>query len=171
MSVSKNYGGKLRRWNELSQSDQADLLYDLLNSFSLLKTPDEAAVFVTDLLTSDEVKFLSKRLRIAKLLLSDVGYTEISRALKVSPVTIAKVSAWLKESGAGIKRVISKLPERKKGKTGHDFPRYFWPGRLLEDFEKDAVKGKEKQLHGVLKKLSEKDVIRHREDEVYKESR
>lgn len=170
MSVSKNYGGKLRRWERLSISEQADLLYDLINAFALLRTSDDAASFVTDLLTSDEVKFLSKRLRIAKLLMLENNYTEIARLVKVSPVTIAKVSAWLKEKGTGMKKIISKLPIRKHMQAGHDFPRHLWLGRLLEDLEKESVKGTERKLQGVLKDLGSKDVVRHREDQTYRES-
>ena len=170
MSVSKNFGGKLRRWERLSVSEQADFLFDLINAFTLLKSSAEAAAFVTDLLTSDEVKFLSKRLRIAKLLMTGKSYDEISQLAKTSPVTIAKVSAWLKEKGQVMKKIIGKLPARKKLKEGYDFPKSMWLGRLVENLEKESVKDEEGKLRGVLEDLGSKDVIRHREDEAYRES-
>lgn len=168
--MNKSYGGKLRRWERLSVSEQSDFLFDLLNAFSLLKTPDDAATFVTDLLTSDEVKFLSKRLRIAKLLISGMNYSEIAKSVKASPVTIAKVSAWLKERGSGMRKIIGKLPTKRKLKVGHEFPRHFWLGRLMEDLEKGDVRTGERKLQSVLKDLGSKDVVRHREDEIYRES-
>lgn len=46
----------------------------------------------------------------------------------------------------------------------------FWLGRLMEDLEKGTVRSKEHELRDVLKDLSSKDVVRHREVEVYRES-
>lgn len=176
--VYKYKGGKLRRWNKLSRDEQADLLYDLLSAFTLLKTTRDAAAFITDLLTSDEVKFLSKRLRIAKLLLGDVTYRDIETKLRVSHATIAKVAVWLQEKGDGFRRVVEKIPQRKKTHPGDDhniWGKYkganvgaVWES-LLGHGQKTAAKEEEKELHETLNILSSKDVVRHRVEEFYKE--
>jgi len=153
-------GGKLKRWNELDRGHQASLLFDLLNAFSLLKSPNESALFITDLFTADEIKFLSKRLAIAKALLKGSGYEEIRRQLKTSPSTVAKVAAWLKEKGQGFRRIINKLPQRKTSKKGYDFPKSMWPLRLLEDLERGTEKAKDKNLKGVLQDLETKAAVR-----------
>lgn len=175
----KYFGGKLRRWEQLSKSDQADLLYDLLSSFTLLKSLPEAATFITDLLTSDEVKFISKRLRIAKLLLSDWKYRDIEKRLKVSQSTVAKVASWLKEKGEGFRKVISKIPTRKRikhwseedgwDKFKRSHPGSFWPELMMKDWENDSIKDENKKLKQTLETLGSKDAVHHRLDEQLRE--
>ena len=85
-------------------------MFDLINSFRIVKSPVETADFLQDLLTAKEIKNLSIRLRIAKLLLSSKTHEEIVRELHCSFATVAKVSIWLSQGGEGFKKVISRLP-------------------------------------------------------------
>ena len=101
---------KTKRYEKLSRNDQIELMFDLVNSFRLVKSPVETINFLQDLLTVKEIKNLSKRLRIAKLLLSDKTHEEIVRNLHCSYASVAKVSVWLSEGGKGFRDVISKLP-------------------------------------------------------------
>lgn len=175
----KYLGGKNRRWEKLSRDEQADLLFDLLQAFTLLKNLPDAVSFITDLLTSSEVKLLSKRLRIAKLLLSGKTYLQIKESLKVSESTIAKVAVWLQEKGEGFRKVVEKIPQRKKVKPAESFSAWekykgtnigaVWES-LLGDGQKLAAKNEEKELRSTLDALSSKDVVRHRVDEFYKEN-
>lgn len=172
--VYKYRGGKLRRWDKLSPEAQQDLLYDLLYAFSLLKNFDDAAQFITDLLTRDEVRFLSKRLRIAKLLLLGENYREIEAVLKVSHATIAKVSAWLGEKGEGFRKIIMKIPTRKRAKHWAEkggfmksHPSSFWPQLMSERLEQKAIRNRDLKLRGVLGSLDSKDVLLHRLQETY----
>lgn len=177
----KYYGGKLRRWEELSRDYQADLLYDFLSSLMQLKGQDETISFVTDLLTRDEVKILSKRLRVAKLLLAGRSYEEIRRELRSSPPTIAKVAAWLNEKGEGFRKIISRIPKRKTlkhwsqegpvGRFKRSRPASFWPELLLKDWENRSIKNENEKLKRTIDVLGSKDVVRHRVDEQYREER
>src|SRR3989338_5418277 len=115
----KYRGGKLRKWDKLSVDTQADLLYDLLSAFSSVRSVEESAKFLTDLLTRDEVRFLSKRLRVAKLLINGKKYREIEESLKISHATIAKVAIWLEEKGEGFREIIRRIPERKRIEHGY----------------------------------------------------
>ena len=174
----KYSGGKLRRWEKLSKDDQADLLFDLLSALAILKTLPEVASFLTDLLTRDEVKFISKRLRIAKLLLSDWKYRDIEEKLGVSQSTVAKVATWIKEKGNGFRNVIEKLPNRRKLRSDES------PGvlgkykgvnvdkglaSLLDGGSNYLARIEESKLKETLEELSSKDVVRHRVDEFYRE--
>lgn len=85
-------------------------MLDLIYAFGIVRKPDETAVFLQDLLTSNEIRNLSVRLRIAKLLLTGLTYEEIIQTLRVSSTTITKVSVWLEQGGEGFKNVILKLP-------------------------------------------------------------
>lgn len=169
----------MKRWERLSRSEQASLLFDLLSAFTSLKNLPEAAAFITDLLTRDEVRFLSKRLRIAKLLLADLTYQEITRTLKVSHVTIAKVASWLKEKGEGFRKVIRQIPERRRGKNPRERSEWerfkrshaaaFWPELLVEDLAEEAIKDENRSLHRTLAVLGSKEAIHHSLEENYRE--
>lgn len=104
---------KERRFGKLSLKEKADLIFDLINAFALTRTPMESAMLLEDLLTENEVKNLAKRLRIAKLLLENKNIREIATQLHCSFATVAKVGIWLNNSGEGLRKVISRLPERK----------------------------------------------------------
>ena len=61
---------KSKRLEKLTRNEQADLTFDLINAFSLVKNPLSTSLLLQDLLTALEIKNLSKRLRIAKFLLA-----------------------------------------------------------------------------------------------------
>ena len=100
-----------KRINKFSKEDTISLTFDLINAFSMVKTPYETTLLMQDLLTASEVEQLAKRLRIAKLLLSGETQREISKELHCSLATITKVSAWLNQGGEGLKKIINKLPK------------------------------------------------------------
>lgn len=100
----------MRRIEKLSQRQKLDFLFDLVNAFSIVKTPIDTANFIQDVLTAGEIRNLSVRLRIAKLLLAGKTYEEIGEETKASSATITKVNAWINRGGAGFKGVIQKLP-------------------------------------------------------------
>lgn len=91
---------------------ELELLFDLINAFSIVNNPKDSALFLQDLLTAQEVKNLSKRLRIAKLLLGGMTHREIAIKTNVSIATVTKISLWLQEDGEGFTSVISKLPKK-----------------------------------------------------------
>lgn len=103
-------GTRLSSFERVPYDARLSLLFDLINSFRIVKKPSETAEFLQDLLTAREIRNLSMRLRIAKLLLLGNTYQEIIGELHVSNATITKVSMWLERSGEGFKNVIKKLP-------------------------------------------------------------
>ncbi len=180
--VYKYYDQKVKGLEKLSRAMREELLFDLINAFSLVRSPEDSALFIQDLLTEAEVMWLSRRLRIAKLLLKGEKYEGIMVELHTSRATIAKVGSWLAERGEGFKRVIRKLPELEKVKSWEDksyweqmasrYPRYFWP--LLSDGEGKNVRVQKQKEHldKVLKGLGRKESIhrkiQERADEYYK---
>lgn len=85
-------------------------MFDLINSFRVVRSPLETAFFLQDLLTANEIRNLSIRLRIAKLLLAGKSQRDIVDDIHTSFATISKVSVWLETGGEGFKNVIKKLP-------------------------------------------------------------
>ena len=181
----KYYDEKPKRLDKLSQSDHEDLLRDLINAFSSLKSSTEAALFVQDLLTEKEVTNLSKRLRIAKLFLEGKKYEEIEKELHTSHGTVAKVGAWLAQKGEGFRLIIQRLPKKQKVKDWREYspwdkakrlyPSYLWPDVLLEEIVRSANKKEKERLKVVLKNLGQKSSM-HKKlqeliDEDYREQR
>lgn len=91
---------------------QPDLVFDLINAFNSIKSSQESSSFLQDILTASEIKNLSIRLRIAKMLLTGEKQRDISFDLKVSIATVTKVNAWLNQKGEGFKQIISRLPQK-----------------------------------------------------------
>ena len=110
MNKTTIYYSQTKRTNKFSKNQQMELMFDLINSFRLVINPVETANFLQDLLTTKEIRNLSVRLRIAKLLLSGNKHEVIVKELHCSYASVAKVSIWLSEGGKGFKSIINKLP-------------------------------------------------------------
>lgn len=98
----------------MTQNEKYGVVFDLINAFGMVKSTGEAAELIEDLLTENEIYQIGKRLRIAKLLLSEASYEQIRSSTGCGLATVAKVSAWLERSGKRLHRVIKKLPKRKE---------------------------------------------------------
>ena len=70
-----------------------EIIFDLIYAVANCKNVEEAAMFMEDLLTESELEFISRRLRIDKLLLDGKTYEDIKDRLYVSESTIAKIAA------------------------------------------------------------------------------
>ena len=90
-------------------------VYDVfINSVKNTKSSEEVIDFLNDLLTPVEKTMLAKRVSVAFMLLEDkYTYFEISRTLKVSFGTIAKVHAVLTLQGKGYRKTIGDILMRK----------------------------------------------------------
>jgi len=174
--MGKIYLDKTKRLQKLTKKEQEDLFLDLVSALARAQSISDAALFLQDLLTSKEAQNLSKRLRIAKLLITGMTYEEIEKNIHVSHGTIAKIAAWLSEKGDGFRKAIGKLPkeETRREKTWMDmsdwdkFKRkhalYFWPEILLERVIETASEKKKDQIRKVLGRLDEKSDL-HRKIE------
>ncbi|KKU81014.1 hypothetical protein A2875_04390 [Candidatus Gottesmanbacteria bacterium RIFCSPHIGHO2_01_FULL_46_14] len=121
---------------------EAQMHAAIRKAFADLKTEDEVAAFLDDILTPTEKVMLGKRLAIAILL--DKGYDQrtICTIMKTSLATVNQVSYWFKNKGTGYRIVVEKLKKQKEWeeiKLG------------LEEFLKDFF-----TVHGQLKQLRDK---------------
>jgi len=107
-----DYHRPVRRTDRLSPQEKLGLMFDLIHAFGSINGAKNSAAFLEDLLTANEIKNLSKRLRIAKLLLVGETHRDISHKLQVSLATISKVNLWLSQGGEGFRRVLADLPTR-----------------------------------------------------------
>ena len=172
--MKRTYLYKAKKIDRLSKEEQESLVFDLINAFTQTNSVGEAALFLQDLLTKTEIRTLGKRLRIAKLLLDNMSYEEITKNLHTSHATIAKIGAWLAERGDGFRRIIEKLPKQKQikhwtessdwDKFKRRYSLYFWPELLLEQVVKSANEKQKIKIREVLDRVEEKSEL-HRKIE------
>ncbi|MBI2334433.1 hypothetical protein HYU96_01400 [Candidatus Daviesbacteria bacterium] len=147
--------------DKFSYTQQQDLVFDLINAFALANKPLDAALFIQDLLTEDEVKILAKRLRIAKFLLTGYKHEDIVSELHCSFATVTKVRIWLDNAGDGLKKVIRRLPERKQVSIPRKTPGvgYGLPDILAYYLSSASKKKEDKNLKKFLVSMKEKNAI------------
>lgn len=147
-----------------SKKEKQELIVDLVQGFVLCKNIDDAVMFLEDLITKKELEILSKRLRIAKLLLEGYGYREIQDDVHVSHSTIAKISQWLSERGEGLRKVIKNLDSEKSGQADplkvdflenlkKQYPGYFLPEIILDKISKSKRAKESAKVSESLKSL------------------
>ena len=78
----------------------------LIKSFLKLKTEQEVANFLRDLLTIKEIEELANRLEMARLLKQGMSYKTIAKKLKVSTTTVTRVAHWLFRGCGGYQKVL-----------------------------------------------------------------
>ncbi|OGM21310.1 hypothetical protein A2955_04635 [Candidatus Woesebacteria bacterium RIFCSPLOWO2_01_FULL_37_19] len=90
-------------------------IYDIfINSVSSVKSENEVVDFLNDLLSHTEKVMLAKRVSIAFLLLEGkLRYRDISKILKVSLGTIARVNGVLALQRRGYKKILGEALKKK----------------------------------------------------------
>lgn len=73
-----------------------------------LGTIREAERFFRDLCTAEEIKAMSERWQIAKLLDQGVPYRQISETVGASTTTVSRVAAWLNNGEGGYRLALDK---------------------------------------------------------------
>ena len=154
----------MRPIKKFSKEEELDLIFDLINAFALVNDSDKAALLLQDLLTRSEIKNISKRLRIAKMLLNGRKQEEIIQEMHCSFATISKISTWLDEAGLGLKDVINRLPKRQEEVhfVGNVFRQFRLPEALWEDYLNLKAFSQRKRVEDVLKNSKTKKELFHR---------
>ena len=78
----------------------------LIKSFLKLKTEQEVANFLRDLLTIKEIEEFANRLEMARLLKQGMSYKAIAKKLQVSTTTVTRVAHWLFRGCGGYEKVL-----------------------------------------------------------------
>ncbi|MDO4582244.1 MAG: YerC/YecD family TrpR-related protein [Bacillota bacterium] len=88
---------------------QCDSVDDLFNAILQLQTLEECYSFFDDLATVPEIKSLAQRLQVAKMLLQNDTYTEISKTTGASTATISRVKNSLYYGSDGYKMILKRI--------------------------------------------------------------
>ena len=171
----------MRKYSRVSAQERAKLLEEFCEAIAVLKDPQEIMNFLIDLLTKQELIMLTRRLKIAKLLIEGKSYQVIGEILKVAPTTIAKINQWLEESGEGFRVVAERTrKEKPKPSTSWDYaledwrkikrryPLMFWPQLVIEDIIKHMNKKQKERVRQVIRKLDHKSSLYKRINKILK---
>jgi TrpR-related protein YerC/YecD len=82
---------------------------ELFDALLALKTREEAARFLRDLLTSDELSEFANRWKAAQMLADNNNYKAIEGETGLSSRTIARISKWLKGGMGGYQLMLRKM--------------------------------------------------------------
>lgn len=152
----------------LSKEKQTDLFIKFAQTLASLRSAEEVAHFLKDLLSEGEVQMLAKRLRIAELLIDGLTYEQIISDIKVAPTTIARVQTWLELYGEGYRTAINRTNKHKSNDNDHTkpftqlkrkYPMYFWPQLLLEEIVRSASTREKQRLLRVVEQMKEKSKL------------
>jgi TrpR-related protein YerC/YecD len=81
---------------------------ELLRALVRLQSVREAKRFIRDLMTTDEIRMIVDRWRVARMLDQGVSYREIEAQTGLSSRTIARISRWMQEGEGGYRAMIAK---------------------------------------------------------------
>lgn len=85
----------------------------LMSAFVSLKSVEEAAALLRDMLTPAEIEEFANRLTIAKRLTEGFSYLEIAKQVGTSTTTVTRVAHWLNNGCGGYRSVLSKISKTK----------------------------------------------------------
>lgn len=90
-------------------------LDDLYEAILQLETVEECRLFFKDLCTIPELKALSQRFQVAKLLMENHVYSDIVAETGASTATISRVNRSISYDGSGGYNIVfDRLNEKKK---------------------------------------------------------
>ena len=142
------------------------MMYQLCCAISGMKTPEEAAELLQDLLSYQESEMIAKRLKIAEYLSKGISYEEIKESLGAGYGTIARVQEWLIISGKGYRGAIGRM--KGAGDAGEKsfskkedalfsikkrYPMYYWPEAVLENIVKTMNKKQKDKIKRVVEEI------------------
>lgn len=91
-------------------------LDDLYNAILTLQTVEECRLFFKDLCTIPELKALSQRFQVARLLVDNRVYSDIVAETGASTATISRVNRSLSYDGSGGYNIVFDRLKEKKDK-------------------------------------------------------
>ncbi len=86
----------------------------LIKALMALETEDECRKFLYDICTIKEIKDLSSRFEVARLLANGEVYTDIAEKTGSSTATISRVNRCLNYGEGGYELIINRKAEEKK---------------------------------------------------------
>lgn len=145
------------------------LLVELCRALAAMRSPNEMAHLIADLLGPEELTMIAKRLAVARQLITGVTYQHIEATLHVSHSTVARVNLWLRRAGEGYRLAVQRTksaavkPPRRLWRDGEPellttlkrrLPLTFWPYLLLQEIVEGASVRQRNRLQAMLRTLA-----------------
>jgi TrpR-related protein YerC/YecD len=89
----------------------------LLQAVLRLEARDEAERFFRDLCTLNELRDLSQRWAVVRMLDAGLHYADISRQTGASTATITRIASWLNHGEGGYRGMLAKLDAESREGT------------------------------------------------------
>lgn len=83
----------------------------LMKAILSAESLEDCYAFFSDLCSEAEIKAMSQRLQVARLLSESTVYSDIVRSTRASSITISNVSESLKKGNGGYLRALEKLKQ------------------------------------------------------------
>lgn len=144
---------------KVTETKRQALIARFVHAISGLRTEEEAAAFLTDLLTRHELDVLAKRLTIADRLIAGNKYEDIATELGAGFTTIGRVSEWLAASGAGFRKAYSHKKELAPPARSRRLNRFNWPLVLVEELLNSSDKTQRKRIEKILNQVDRKNAL------------
>lgn len=94
--------------------ENLDFLYETI---LLLNTKEEVEKYLSDLCTIPELKVISQRAVVAKMLSQESNYQDIVKKTGASTATISRVNRSLQYGAGGYEIIFSRLEEKDGGEA------------------------------------------------------
>ncbi len=102
MLTSCFLGAKMKK----IRNEEIDILFEAILSLTDI---DECRRFFDDLCTRKEINDMTQRLTVAKMLMNDDKYVDITSKTGVSSATISRVVKCLDDEDSGYAKVLNKI--------------------------------------------------------------
>ena len=93
------------------KSEELDELFD---GILTLENREDCYRFFEDICTVNEIRAISQRLQVAKLLSQKKTYSEIEKQTKASTATISRINKCIAYGADGYRRVLERLEQSEK---------------------------------------------------------
>jgi len=101
--------GRTGRTEMTDETWRTEHVNQLLDAFLRLEDRDDAAAFLRDLCTLGELRDMSQRWAVVRLLEAGLHYGDISRRTGASTATITRIASWLHHGEGGYRRMLDRL--------------------------------------------------------------
>lgn len=96
----------MEKFDHKLRNDEIDLFFEAILS---LENLEECYKFFEDVATINELKALSQRIKVAKMLNEKKVYTEIAEETKASTATISRVNRCLNYGTGGYELILKRI--------------------------------------------------------------
>ncbi|MDO8649379.1 MAG: YerC/YecD family TrpR-related protein [Candidatus Peregrinibacteria bacterium] len=79
----------------------------LVNAFTSCSTAEDTANFLRDIATLSELKALSERLEVARLLAKGLSYRKVAELTGASTTTVTRVARFIENGEGGYRKVLN----------------------------------------------------------------